>query len=125
MIHPLSAFKPVNLIMLFLIVPSIFWFRETLEAISKFYSFISVQDIEHYYYGDKKLNSCCHICFDDGDRTVYENAFPVLKSMILMDIKQVIKSLKSANKEIEIPKLNMNISQLIELHKSNIKLSFE
>jgi len=69
--------------MLFHVVPSKVWFKKTLEVINRFYHFIPIQDIERYYFDNYKLTSCCHICFDDGDTTVYENALPVLRSMNL------------------------------------------
>jgi len=57
------------------------WFRNTLRAVKNIYKFISIEDIETYYFDNGKFNNCCHICFDDGDETFYENAFPVLKEM--------------------------------------------
>jgi peptidoglycan/xylan/chitin deacetylase (PgdA/CDA1 family) len=79
--HPLSLFRSTNLVIYFHVVPSIDWFRSTLRAIKSIYKFISIEDIESYYYNNKEFNNCCHICFDDGDRSIYENAFPVLKEM--------------------------------------------
>ncbi len=69
-----------NIVAPYHIVPSGDWFRSTLRTIKCIYSkFISIEELESYYYENKKFNNCCHICFDDGDRTFYENAFPVLK----------------------------------------------
>jgi len=79
--HPLNLLTSTNLVLLFHVVPSIDWFRSTLRTIDSIYKFISIEDIEAYYYGNKKFNNRCHICFDDIDRTFYENAFPVLKEM--------------------------------------------
>ena len=79
--HPLSPFTSTNLVILFHVVPSRNWFRSTLKTIKSIYKFISIEDIESYYYDGKTYDNCCHICFDDGDRTFYENAFPVLKEM--------------------------------------------
>jgi peptidoglycan/xylan/chitin deacetylase (PgdA/CDA1 family) len=62
-------------------VPSVNLFRSTIKNIQKIYDFISIETIESYFYNNIELNNCCHICFDDGDRTVYENAFPILKEM--------------------------------------------
>ena len=64
-----------------LIVPSRNWFARTLKKAGSLYRFISARDIESYYYESQDYNSCCHVCFDDGERSVYENAFPVLKEM--------------------------------------------
>lgn len=79
--HPLSPFIPTNLVLLFHSVPSSNLFRSTISTIKNIYRFISVEDIESYYYDNKELDDCCHICFDDGSRSVYEHAFPVLQEM--------------------------------------------
>lgn len=79
--HPLSPVISTNHIITFHTVFSKQWFKRSLEAVNKIYKFISAEDIELYYYGNKKFNTRCHICFDDGDRTVYDHAFPVLKAM--------------------------------------------
>jgi len=79
--HPLSLFGSTNLVLLFHTVPSSHWFRNTLRTIKHLYRFISAEDIESYYYTSKNFNNCCHICFDDGTRSVYEHAFPVLQEM--------------------------------------------
>ena len=79
--HPLGPFLSTNLALYFHEVPSIEWFRSTLEAVRSVYRFISIQDVEVYFYEDKKFNNCCLITFDDGCRSFYERAFPVLKEM--------------------------------------------
>jgi peptidoglycan/xylan/chitin deacetylase (PgdA/CDA1 family) len=79
--HPLSPLTSTNLVIYFHSVPSSNWFRSTLGTIKSIYKLISIEDIESFCYNKKKFNNCCHICFDDGDRTVYEHAFPVLKEM--------------------------------------------
>lgn len=79
--HPLSLFGSTNLVLLFHTVPSSDWFRNTLKTIKHIYRFISVEDIESYYYNSRSFNNCCHICFDDGTRSVCEHAFPVLQEM--------------------------------------------
>jgi peptidoglycan/xylan/chitin deacetylase (PgdA/CDA1 family) len=81
MSHPLSAFTSTNLILLFHIVPSKGWFADTLRWVRGIYDFVSAGDIESYYYGGERFKSSCHVTFDDGERTVYENAFPVLRDM--------------------------------------------
>ena len=81
MTHPLSAFGPTNLVLLFHIVPSRAWFADTLRRVGAMYDFVSAGDLESFYCGGRSLGSACHVTFDDGERTVYENAFPVLKDM--------------------------------------------
>ena len=79
--HPLSLLTSTNLVIFFHTVPSLNWFRSAVRTIKSIYKFISIDDIESCCYDKKKYNNCCHICFDDGDRTVFESAFPVLKEM--------------------------------------------
>lgn len=79
--HPLSPFVSTNLALFFHDVPSTDWFRSTLEAVRNIYSFVSIQDVEAYYYSDRKFNNRCLITFDDGCRSFYEKVFPVLREM--------------------------------------------
>lgn len=79
--HPLSLVKSTNYVTVFHRIHSKNWFKNTLKTISKIYKFISIEEIESYYYENKRFNNCVHFCFDDGDKTVYDNAFPVLREM--------------------------------------------
>ena len=79
--HPLCPFISTNLALFFHDVPSADWFRSILKTVRSIYNFISIQDVEAYYYSGKELNNCCLVTFDDGHRTFYENAFPVLREM--------------------------------------------
>ena len=77
--NPYSYFISTNLIINFHRIPSSVWFRNIIKRISKIYNFVSIQEIEEYYYAQNQFNNCCHICFDDGDNTVFENALPIIK----------------------------------------------
>ena len=55
------------------------WFQQTIEMLSRYYNFKSAGDLEEYYYGNKKLKNSCHITFDDGCRSVFDFAYPILK----------------------------------------------
>ena len=79
--HPLSIFSSTNVVILYHNVPSSDWFRSSLKLIGKMYKFIPIDSIETYFNGEEMFNNCCHITFDDGDKTVYDKAFPVLKEM--------------------------------------------
>lgn len=79
--HLLSWATSTNVLALFHCVPSMNWFADTLNTIKRMYKFISIEDVESYYYADREFNNCCHVCFDDGHRTFYDSAFPVLKEM--------------------------------------------
>jgi peptidoglycan/xylan/chitin deacetylase (PgdA/CDA1 family) len=73
-----NQLRSINLVLTYHSVPSSEWFRSTLKTIKKIYQLISINDIESYFYYNKNFKSCCHICFDDGNQSVYQNAFPVL-----------------------------------------------
>lgn len=73
--------NPVNAVFLFHVPLSGQWFENTLRIIGKFYRFVSLQDIHDYYEGKKSFRGCCHICFDDGHKAVYYDAYPVLKAL--------------------------------------------
>jgi len=55
------------------------WFENVIRLLKRMYTMVSLKEIYEFYYGGLSLKNACHITFDDGDRTVYENAFPILK----------------------------------------------
>jgi len=63
---------------MFHVVHSINRFRSIIRTIRKFYKFISIEDVESFFFNRAINYNCCHLTFDDGDRTFYENVFPVL-----------------------------------------------
>ena len=77
----LSPFTSTNFVLTFHKVVSKQWFADVMQTISRSYNFISSEEIEKYYYSNKHFNNCCHICFDDGDKSFYDQAFGVLKQM--------------------------------------------
>lgn len=79
--HPLSPFINTNLVLLTHEVTSKEWFRMAMETIQSLYKMISIERMEAYVNGEVTFNGCCHISFDDGDSSVYENAFPILEEM--------------------------------------------
>ncbi len=70
-----------NVVFMFHKITSKNWFKTAIEIISRVYKFISIDEIDSYFYGNKTLKNACHISFDDGDRSIYEHAYPVLKTM--------------------------------------------
>jgi peptidoglycan/xylan/chitin deacetylase (PgdA/CDA1 family) len=62
-------------------VPSAAWFRGALQTIGRSYRFISAGDIQAYFYEGKRFNGCCHVCFDDGERSFTDLAVPVLEDL--------------------------------------------
>lgn len=79
--HPLGLMISTNLVLHFHVVSSMEWFSNTIKTISKIYNFVSIEDVKSYFYNQKNYNNCCLITFDDGDKTFYENAFPVLRKL--------------------------------------------
>jgi len=57
------------------------WFKATLEIIGSKWTFVPVSVLEELCYEKLPHPNVCHITFDDGDRTFYDIAFPVLKKM--------------------------------------------
>ena len=56
-----------------------FWFENTLLHLKKRYTFISIHDLEEYYYNGKILKNSCHITVDDGDEIFCDVMYPILK----------------------------------------------
>ena len=71
-----------NVVLTFHNVTDSTWFEKTIRILSKFYSFGSLDNL---YERLNKNNQCkmptemCYITFDDGERTVYENVYPIIK----------------------------------------------
>jgi peptidoglycan/xylan/chitin deacetylase (PgdA/CDA1 family) len=45
----------------------------------KNYHIIGMQELEGYYYEKKNLKNSCHISFDDGDISFFNNVLPIVK----------------------------------------------
>lgn len=75
------------------------WMERVFLLLKNIYNVVSLEDIEDYYYKGKELHNCCHITFDDGDRSFYTIAFPLIKKhQIPVSIyvsPQIIKSGKN------------------------------
>ncbi|MCB0736454.1 MAG: polysaccharide deacetylase family protein [Bacteroidetes bacterium] len=74
------------------------WFQNAIETLERYFQIISVNDF-HQQLLAKSLKRKCLITFDDGDKSVYENAYPVLKSKgyqaILFVSPQIIQTQKN------------------------------
>lgn len=55
------------------------WFEDTIKLLNKLYTFVSLGELYSFFYEGAVLKNSCHITFDDGDITFYQNAFPILK----------------------------------------------
>tara|TARA_B100002051_G_C16703629_1_gene622424 strand:- start:33 stop:968 length:936 start_codon:yes stop_codon:yes gene_type:complete len=72
-------FTKKNLIVLYHRPESIAWFEKSIRTIGKFFRFVTSDDIVNYYDGKISLENCCHITFDDGHKSIYDHAYPILK----------------------------------------------
>ena len=81
MIRSLSAISSNNLVMTFHQVPSRRWFHRALKTIGTIYTFISAENLKAYYYKNRCFKSGCLISFDDGERSFYDDALPVLSDL--------------------------------------------
>lgn len=77
----MNFLRRTNLVLNFHTVTSSDLFKKILSTIGSYYSFISAQDVEDFYYSGKQLEGCCHITFDDGENSFYEKAYPVLQDL--------------------------------------------
>lgn len=57
------------------------WFEKSLRFISKFYTFVGVDELAESIETKKPFKAKCLVTFDDGEMSFYTNAYPVLKKM--------------------------------------------
>lgn len=55
------------------------WFSQSLDALSRLYRFVSLDEVAEYYEGKRELKNACLVTFDDGWKSTYDIAYPVLK----------------------------------------------
>lgn len=55
------------------------WLNNAFDSLMKNYNIIGIEELEDYYYKNKDLKNSCHITFDDGDISFYNNVFPSIK----------------------------------------------
>ena len=134
-----------NLIVLYHRPESKSWFEKTIKTLGKIYNFVSSQDIIDYYNNDLGLSNSCHITFDDGHRSIYDYAYPVLKKYNLNASLFVSPSVLENNQnywfqDIEkydkndvlksicnVKKINLDVIKKIELNQTELakSLSYE
>jgi peptidoglycan/xylan/chitin deacetylase (PgdA/CDA1 family) len=72
---------PTNLVLLFHVVPPGPWLRDTLTLVGRALRFVDAAAVAACLDGGAPLTRTCHVTFDDGDRSVYDHAFPVLREL--------------------------------------------
>jgi peptidoglycan/xylan/chitin deacetylase (PgdA/CDA1 family) len=63
----------------FHVINDINWMENIIVTLKKHYNFVAAKDLENFYYGDLRLKNACHITVDDGDKSVYDKLFPLIK----------------------------------------------
>ena len=77
--HPLRPVMSTHIALLFHHLPSQEWFDTALTHISRFYRFMDVEGLEELLGGRRRLRGRCLVTFDDGGRSFYDHALPVLE----------------------------------------------
>ncbi len=54
-------------------------FEEIIIFLKKSYNMIGIEQLIEHYSLNKTMRNICHLTFDDGHRSFYNNAYPVLK----------------------------------------------
>ena len=118
-----------NLIVLFHQVESLEWFESTIKTISRVFDFVSSKEIIDYYNGNLNLNGSCHITFDDGHKSIYHNAFPILKKYNLNASLFISPSILDGNQNYwwqkidfyKEEKIYIELAKLLNIDKDKLK----
>lgn len=70
-----------NTVVCFHKISNAFWIENVIKNIQRYYTIISLSDIEDYYYRDHDGIGLCHLTFDDGHISFYEHVYPVIKKL--------------------------------------------
>ncbi len=70
-----------SLVLMFHEINDVVWFESILRFLGKKYTFVSFDELSEHVYAQSNKRKLLHITFDDGHKSFYENAFPVLKKM--------------------------------------------
>lgn len=68
-----------NHVLTFHVIDDSAWWESLIISLKKRFTMVSMEDIERYYYNGTKLKKSCHITFDDGHKSLYDNVFPIVK----------------------------------------------
>lgn len=68
-----------NTIINFHVIKNVDWMEKIIILLNKHFEFVSINDLEKFYYEDHNLKNACHITVDDGDVSVYSHLFPLVK----------------------------------------------
>jgi len=116
-----------NIVVTFHNVSNPIWFESTLNLISKFYKFGDMDLLNDVFEKEVKLKSTCFITFDDGEKSFYQVAYPILKrrkipAAIFVSPKSILEeenfwfqNLRLAKKEIllDVLEYQFSVSKLV------------
>lgn len=68
-----------NTVINFHVIKNSRWMERILILLKNHYHFVSLSDLEDFYYHGTDLRNACHITVDDGDISVYTHLFPIIK----------------------------------------------
>jgi peptidoglycan/xylan/chitin deacetylase (PgdA/CDA1 family) len=72
-------FRNKNLILTFHNVLDVSWFENVIRYLKSNYRLVDSGLLEDVFSNKAKLNNLCHITFDDGEKSFFNIAFPILK----------------------------------------------
>lgn len=130
-----------NIVLTFHNVTDAVWFDKTIKVISKFYHFGCLDDLYKRLIDgpDNMPSRMCFITFDDGEKTVYEKVFPIIKkynipitlfvsplniknggSFWFQRLRQIDNSKVESMKRYNLEEINRQIDELDPNKKTNI-----
>lgn len=102
------------------------WLTNIIELLLRNYNIIGLQELEEYYYGNKELKNSCHITFDDGDITFFNNVLPIIKRYKIPVSTYVSPLMANEGKNFWFQEIkNYDRNKIIEIIKKVTKLEVE
>ncbi len=68
-----------NTVINFHVIKNSDWMERIFILLKKHYNFVSLSQLENFYFRGLELKNACHITVDDGDLSVYTHLFPIIK----------------------------------------------
>lgn len=115
-----------NTIINFHVIKDVQWMEDIIILLKKYYNLVSAKDLKDFYHGSIELKNACHITIDDGDKTVYDHLFPLIKKHnVPISIYVSPYSLKTGKnfwfQELKSMDLRLILNFYNQLHQSKIQ----
>jgi peptidoglycan/xylan/chitin deacetylase (PgdA/CDA1 family) len=68
-----------NTVINFHVIKNSNWMERIFILLKNHYNFVSLSEMEDFYYNGTELKNACHVTVDDGDISVYTHLFPIIK----------------------------------------------